>query len=236
MTGDPQTPRQHLAGFALLVQCDALMRRSYLASGSMGPDDIMMMLDRDAPSDDWTTEHCALRVFGTVPAPDTSDRARMMWRDLQRKDGSVEGEQVMREDLRTADGGTRIVRHWRLRQRVKCNRWEASMRRAMRSCGIPVRSLLALDDDELVRLRDFLGDAWSRCDDDGSREPHWPRGWRDAVSSWENARGTADTKRRPTASPGPENHRGAKRGRAAGAHNGSERGTSGASRAKGART
>ena len=214
---DPQTPRQHLAGFALLVQCDALMRRSYLASGSMGSDDIMMMLDRDAPSDDWTVEHCALRVFGTVPAPDTSDRARMMWRDLQRKDGSVEGEQVMREDLQTTDGGTRIVRHWRLRQRVKCNRWEASMRRAMRSCGIPVRSLLALDDDELVRLRDFLGDAWSRCGDDGSREPYWPRGWRDAVSSWENARGTADKRRGTIDVPDAPNHRGAKRGRAAGA-------------------
>ena len=214
---DPQTPRQHLAGFALLVQCDVLMRRSYLASGSMGPDDIMMMLDRDAPSDDWTVEHCALRIFGTVPAPDTSDRARMMWRDLQRKDGSVEGEQVMREDLRTADGGTRIVRHWHLRQRVKCNRWEASMRRAMRSCGIPVRSLLALDDDELLRLRDFLADAWSRCDDDGTREPHWPRGWRAAVSSWEDARRTADQRRRDTAGPSPENYRGAERTRAEGA-------------------
>lgn len=217
MTSDPHTPRQHLAGFGLLVQCDVLMRRSYLASGSMGPDDIMMMLDRDAPSDDWTTEHCALRIFGTVPAPDTSDRARMMWRDLQRKDGSVEGEQVMREDLQTTDGGTRIVRHWRLRQRVKCNRWEASMRRAMRSCDIPVRSLLALDDDELLRLRDFLGDAWSRCGDDGSREPYWPRGWRDAVSSWENARGTADKRRGTIDVPDAPNHRGAKRGRATGA-------------------
>jgi hypothetical protein len=146
----------------------------------------------------------------------------------------VEGEQVMREDLQTTDGGTRIVRHWRLRQRVKCNRWEASMRRAMRSCGIPVRSLLALDDDELVRLRDFLGDAWSRCGDDGSREPYWPRGWRDAVSSWENARGTADKRRGTIDVPGAPNHRGAKRGRAAGANPGASGTVSRGGRASGA--
>lgn len=219
---DLQRPRQHMGALELLVQCDILMRRSYLASGTMCPEDIMMMLDQDAPSDDWVIEHCELRVHGTVPAPGTSDRARMMWRDLQREDDGVQGERYMREDLRTADGGTRIVHHWRLQQRVKCNRWEASMRRAMRSCGIPVRSLLALDDDELLQLQRFLGDSWGRLADDGTREPHWPRGWRVAVASWEDARGTADTKRRQTRGPGTENHRGEKRERAAGAHHGSQ--------------
>lgn len=214
---EPTTPAAHMGGLALLVECDALLKRGFIAAGTSSPARVLELLDEDSPSDHWTTEHARLEVYGTVPAPGTPDRARAMWRALQRKDPDTQGEQVMREDRKTADGGRLIVRTWNLRQRVKCNRWEACIRRAMEAAGIEPCNVLKLSDFDLLRLRDFLARSLQRAGEDGQRFPEWPAGWREGMAHWNNARRTSDKRRRDTQSPEPANHRGEKRGRATGA-------------------